>query len=76
MTGQIIRVIPNAVGYMGQGEQFYDISKLTWKQQKEVRDELAFQGFFVQDIFLSDPMPVQIGAEIRRRTDDEPEGKQ
>lgn len=56
-------------------EQFYDVSKLPWKQVRDFKEELGQQGFYVQDIMLNDPMPIMVGAEMRRRLEDELESQ-
>jgi hypothetical protein len=66
----IIRSIPR---YSGAQEQFYNIGNLTWDQRREFRAELEEQGFYVQDVTLSDTLPVQVGKEIRRRWAEEAE---
>ena len=60
----IIRAIPQ---WAGAPEQFYDISNMPWKVQKDIREELGLQGFYVQDIHPIDSMPLQVSAELRRR---------
>lgn len=69
---QIIRAFPK---WGGQAEQFYDVTKMSWKDRDEVRKELENQGFYVQDISLADPMPVQVGIEIRKRYEAEKDAK-
>lgn len=74
-----IRAIPKSAGWMmsptaaGPGEQFFDLTKVPWNDQQAIREELDHLGFFVQDIHFSDPMPVQIGLEIRKRFEAEQE---
>lgn len=68
MSQQIIRAIPE---WAGAPEMFYDVSSLTWKQQKEFKDELGQQNNYVQTIMLADPMPVMIGAQIRREMEEQ-----
>jgi hypothetical protein len=70
-VSQIIRAIPQFNGM----EQYYDVSKLPWKQVRDFKEELGQQGFYVQDIMLNDPMPIMIGAEMRRRLEDEMESQ-
>jgi hypothetical protein len=48
---------------------------LPWKQVRELKEELGQQGFYVQDILLNDPMPIMVGAEMRRRLEDEKESQ-
>lgn len=69
-----IRAIPKGTGYSngpgfmnGPGEQYYELTGLPWKDQQDIRSELDNCGFFVQDIFFADPMPLQVGLEIRKR---------
>lgn len=69
-----IRAIPKGSGYVGgpgflpgPGEQFYELTGLPWKDQQDIRAELDNQGYFVQDIYFADPMPLQVGLEIRNR---------
>jgi hypothetical protein len=69
---QIIRAIPQVNGPF---EQYYDVSMLPWKQVRELKEELGQQGFYVQDILLNDPMPIMVGAEMRRRLEDEKESQ-
>ena len=66
---QILRAIPQFNGI----EQYYDVSKLPWKQARDFKEELGQQGFYVQDIILADPMPIMVGAEMRRRLEEEME---
>jgi len=73
-TPTYIRAIPKGTGYAGgpgfmlpPGEQFYELTGLPWKEQQAIREELDNCGFFVQDIYFSDPMPLQVGLEIRKR---------
>lgn len=61
---QILRAFPK---WGGAVEQFYDVSALPWNDRHEFRTELEQQGFYVQDIMLADPMPIQVGIEIRKR---------
>lgn len=63
---QIIRAFPK---WAGAPEQFYDVTKLPWKDLDEFRKELEQQGYYVQDVMLADPMPIQIGIEIRKRNE-------
>jgi hypothetical protein len=60
----IIRAFPK---FPGQPEQFYDVTKLPWKDRQDFGKELEQQGYYVQDIMLADPMPVMIGVELRRK---------
>jgi hypothetical protein len=72
----IIRVFPKVNGYFnGPGEQYYELTGLPWAEQQAIRNELDMQGFYTQDIVLSDPMPVQVGMEIRKRYEAEQEQK-
>ncbi|MDQ5862436.1 MAG: hypothetical protein M3536_09260 [Actinomycetota bacterium] len=68
----IIRAIPQ---WAGQPEQFYDISKLPWKEQRDFTEELGQQNFYVQTIHLADPMPVLVGIEVRRKLEAEQESQ-
>jgi len=64
----IIRAIPKGSGFInGPGEQYFDLTGLSWKEQQAIREELDAQGYYTQDIYLSDPMHIQIGVEIRNR---------
>lgn len=70
----LIRAIPKGSGYsngpgfaIGPGEQYYELTGLPWKDQQAIREELDNCGFFVQDIYFADPMPLQVGLEIRKR---------
>lgn len=65
---QIIRAIPQ---WAGPSEVFYDVSSLTWKQRKEFEAELGQQNNYVQTIMLADPMPIMIGAQIRREMEEQ-----
>lgn len=51
----------------GAIEQFYDVTKLPWNERHAFRLELEQQGFYVQDIQLADPMPIMVGAELRKK---------
>lgn len=69
-----IRAIPKGTGHsyapgfgLPPGEQFYELTGLPWKDQQDIRKELDNLGFFVQDIYFADPMPLQVGLEIRNR---------
>ena len=66
----IVRAFPKWAGAI---EQFYDVTSLSWPERHEFQAELEKQGFYVQDIMLADPMPVQIGIEIRKRQEAEKE---
>lgn len=77
-----IRAIPKGTGLtnvpgfgLAPGEQFYVLTGLPWKDQQDIRAELDNCGFFVQDIYFSDPMPLQVGLEIRNRIAAEQESK-
>lgn len=76
-----IRAIPKGTGWQlpggqaGPGEQFFDLTNIPWKDQQAIREELDFQGFYVQDIHFADPMPIQVGMEIRQRYQAEQEQK-
>jgi hypothetical protein len=77
-----IRAIPKGGGWVngpgygtGPGEQFYELTGLPWKDQQDIRAELDNCGFFVQDIYFADPMPLQVGLEIRNRIAAEQESK-
>lgn len=76
-----IRAIPKSAGWTlpnglaGAGEQFFDLTNVPWKDQQAIREELDTQGFYVQDIHFSDPMPIQVGMEIRQRYQAEQEQK-
>lgn len=61
---QILRAFPR---FPGAAEQFYDVTALPWNDRHEFREELEQQGFYVQDVMLADPMPIQVGIEIRKR---------
>ena len=68
----IIRTIPKGGSWMygatsGPGEQYFELTGLPWADQQAIRKELDEQGYYVQDIYLSDPMHIQIGVEIRNR---------
>lgn len=70
----IIRAFPKESGWSnGPGEMYYELTGLPWTDQTAIRTELATQGFFVQDIHLADPMPIQVGMEIRQRYEAEQE---
>jgi len=76
----IIRTIPKGGSWMygatsGPGEQYFELTGLPWADQQAIRKELDEQGFFVQDIHLADPMPIQVGMEIRKRYEAENEAK-
>lgn len=68
-----IRAIPKGSGWgiaggpSGPGEQYYELTGLPWQDQQDIRTELDNLGYYVQDIFFSDPMPLQVGLEIRKR---------
>lgn len=68
----IIRAIPKGSGFFnGPGEQYLELTGLPWADQQAIRKELDDQGYYVQDIYLSDPMHIQIGVEIRSRIEAE-----
>ena len=72
----VVRAIPKGTGWVNTpGEQYFDLTGLPWADQQAIREELDRQGFYVQDIFLSDPMPIQVGREIRKRLEKEQESK-
>jgi hypothetical protein len=63
-----IRAIPKGSGWVNTpGEQYFELTGLPWNDQQAIREELDMQGFFVQDIYFGDPMPLQVGIEIRKR---------
>ena len=68
-----IRAIPKSAGWglptgpSGPSEHYFELTGLPWADQQAIRKELDEQGFYVQDIHFSDPMPVQVGMEIRQR---------
>lgn len=75
-----IRAIPKGTGWASipggpssPCEMFFELTDLPWKDQQAVREELDKQGFYVQDIFFADPMPIQVGLEIRKRYEAEQE---
>jgi len=76
-----IRAIPKGAGWMiapgvaGPGELFFELTNLPWNDQQAIREELDHQGFYVQDIHFQDPMPVQVGMEIRKRYQAESEAQ-
>jgi hypothetical protein len=71
-----IRAIPKNSGWMnGPGEQYFELTNVPWKDQQAIREELDAQGFYVQDIVFLDPMPIQVGLEIRKRYEAEQEQK-
>lgn len=76
-----IRAIPKGSGWgiaggpSGPGEQYFELTGLPWADQQAIRKELDVQGYYVQDIFFSDPMPLQVGLEIRKRIAAEQENK-
>ena len=76
-----IRAIPKGVGWgipggpTGPSEMYFELTGLPWKDQQDIRDELDNLGFYVQDIHFSDPMPLQVGLEIRNRIAAEQEQK-
>lgn len=68
----IIRVMPQSVhgGLFGnpmRTETFYDLSGLAWNARSELIKELEAMGYFVQQLWMDDIMPIQIGMEIRRK---------
>lgn len=72
MNQNIIRVMPRNAAYGVFGnpartEAFYDLSGLPWDKRGEVIKELEAQGYFVQQIWMDDLMPIQVGIEIRRK---------
>ena len=72
----IIRAFPKQSGWMhGPGEQYFDLTGLPWKDQQGIREELDEQGFYVQAIHLTDPMPIRVALEIRKRHEAEQESK-
>lgn len=63
-----IRAIPKGNGFINSpGEQYFELTGLPWVEQEAIREELDAQGYYVQDIYFSDPMPIQVGLEIRNR---------
>ena len=71
----VIRAIPRGSGFFnGPGEQYFDLTDVPWADQQAIRKELDEQGFYVQEIYFSDPMPLQIGVEIRKRIEAEKKG--
>ena len=70
MSTQIIRAIPQWAG-PGNGDRYYDIGKMPWKQQTAFKDELGQLGYYVQTITLEDTMPVMVGAQIRREIEEQ-----
>jgi len=73
----IIRAIPKGSGFFnGPGEQYFELTGLPWKDQQAIRAELDAQGFYTQDIYLSDPMHIQIGVELRNRIEAEKKEQQ
>jgi len=73
-TPTFIRAIPKGTGWVNipggspaPSEMFFDLTNVPWKDQQDIRKELDNLGFYVQDIFFSDPMPIQVGLEIRNR---------
>lgn len=68
----IIRVMPKNVsgGLFGnplRTETFYDLTGIPWKERSELIGELEAQGYFVQQLWMDDIMPIRIGLEIRRK---------
>jgi hypothetical protein len=76
-----IRTIPKSAGWTlpngltGVGEQFFELTNIPWKDQQALREELDALGFYVQEIHFSDPMPIQVGMEIRKRYEAEEAAK-
>jgi hypothetical protein len=73
---RIIRVLPKnaSFGLFGnplRAESFYDLTSLTWAKQNDICRDLEKHGYLVQDIFFDDIMPLQVGAEIRRRAEED-----
>lgn len=63
-----IRAIPKGNGWInGPVEQYFELTDLPWQVQQDIRRELDERGFFTQDIYISDPMEVMVGMEIRKR---------
>lgn len=68
----MIRAIPQ---WAGQPELYFSPDKLTWQQQRDLKEELGQRGCYVQDIMLADPMLVLIEREVRIRLEKEQESK-
>ena len=68
-TPMPIRAIPKH----GGTDMYLDTSKLTSKQRDDLTKELEKQHYYVQYLFVQDPMPMLIEAEIRARLEAEQE---
>jgi hypothetical protein len=66
-----IRAIPEH----GGPELYFDMSKLTDKQRKDLRAELEKQNYYIQYLHLEDPTYMLIEAEIRQRLEAERKAK-
>jgi len=64
-----------AIPMHGGPDRYFDMSKLTDKQRKDLRDELEKQYCYVQYLHLEDPTHILIEAEIRQRLEAEREAK-
>jgi hypothetical protein len=60
-------LIRAVTAYSQQPDRYFDLKDLDWKTQKDLRDELVAQGYWLQQIFVEDTMPIFIGAELRAR---------
>ena len=73
-TPTYIRAIPKGSGWVNvsggpsaPSEMYFELTDVPWKDRQAIREELDVQGFYVQDIYFSDPMPIQVGMQIRQR---------
>lgn len=51
----------------GGPDIYLDVSSLTSNQRSDLQDEMKRRNFYVQYLFLEDPMTILIEAEIRQR---------
>ncbi|MBT8161011.1 MULTISPECIES: hypothetical protein [Arthrobacter] len=62
----VIRAIPTSLMHINQfGERYFTTDKLSWQQQIDLKDELAGQGYLVQEIYLPDPLQVLVERRVR-----------
>lgn len=64
----MIRAIPNRVsGPMPPFEHYFDLTGLKSEKKEAIRNELAEQGFLVQEIYVEDPLVVLMHSEVRAK---------
>lgn len=68
----MIRAIPQ---WGGQPELYFSTDKLTYKQSRDLQEELGQRGFYVTTIQFADPMQMLIEREVRLKLEAEQEEK-